>query len=52
MKNENKPCYNIDGYMVRKRSARRWDIYNSNGQLVRYCETLKECKERINKQSV
>ena len=30
----------------------RYQIHNNNGEVVRRCKTLKECKERIDTQTV
>ena len=32
--------------------GQHWTIYNLNGQWLRNCKTLKECKERIDTQTV
>lgn len=40
-----------NGFYIAKWKS-RWQIYNSNGEVLRKCKTLKECKERIDNQTV
>lgn len=49
-------CREYKGFIIENNCTRcggkQWTIYNSNGQWLRNCKTLKECMERIDNQTV
>lgn len=42
---------NYKDFLIERR-GRLWVIYNLNGQALRTCKTERECKERIDSQTV